>query len=580
MKEERTCQNCKQDFAIEPEDFDFYKKIDVPPPTWCPECRQVRRYAWRNERNLYRRNCDLCGKSSVTIYHPDSPYKVFCPSCWWSDKWSASDFAMDVDIRRPFFEQFKKIQLAVPRIALLTKNSIHSEYTNHSADNKDVYLSFDCFNCENGFYLSNCWDGTKNSCDINMIHKGGDLLYECTECDRSYKCEFCLLVHDSINCKYCYDCVNCHDCFLCFNQRNKGYCFMNEQFTKEEYEKRMRQYDFGSYAEREQLYSQWMYMIQTKAIHRYAQIFKSVNVSGSVIYNSKNIYHGFDIFDSENIRYSSIVIAKDSMDLYSVGLDGTQVIYESHAVVGASHNFFSHLSYGNVFIEYCDSCHDSQRLFGCVGTKKKDYCILNKQYTKEEYENIRSALISEMKKRGEYGEFFPPSLSPFGYNETHGDIYMPMIKDKALACGFQWQDNVLITKGRGTLSSENIPDNIKDVSNDIAKEALTCVLCSRNYNVISTEVDFYKQMNIPIPRYCPECRYRRRINLRPPRKLWHRKCMCNQQTTQNAQLTTGYKNTTIHEHGDKPCPNEFETSYAPERPEIVYCESCYQSEVI
>ena len=31
--------------------------------------------------------------------------------------------------------------------------------------------------------------------------------------------------------------------------------------------------------------------------------------------------------------------------------------------------------------------------------------------------------------------------------------------------------------------------------------------------------------------------------------------------------------------GGGKCTNEFETSYAPERPEIVYCESCYQKEV-
>ncbi len=27
------CQNCHQEFIIEPEDFDFYEKIQVPAPT-------------------------------------------------------------------------------------------------------------------------------------------------------------------------------------------------------------------------------------------------------------------------------------------------------------------------------------------------------------------------------------------------------------------------------------------------------------------------------------------------------------------------------------------------------------------
>ena len=60
--EKRICQNCKKDFIIEPEDFNFYEKIKVPPPTFCPWCRFIRRMAWRNERALYKRTCDLCQK--------------------------------------------------------------------------------------------------------------------------------------------------------------------------------------------------------------------------------------------------------------------------------------------------------------------------------------------------------------------------------------------------------------------------------------------------------------------------------------------------------------------------------------
>ena len=33
-QETKTCQNCKAQFIIEPDDFTFYEKINVPPPTW------------------------------------------------------------------------------------------------------------------------------------------------------------------------------------------------------------------------------------------------------------------------------------------------------------------------------------------------------------------------------------------------------------------------------------------------------------------------------------------------------------------------------------------------------------------
>lgn len=47
--ETRNCQNCKQPFTIEPDDFGFYEQIKVPPPTWCSDCRLMRRMSFRNE---------------------------------------------------------------------------------------------------------------------------------------------------------------------------------------------------------------------------------------------------------------------------------------------------------------------------------------------------------------------------------------------------------------------------------------------------------------------------------------------------------------------------------------------------
>ena len=70
--ETRACQNCKKDFAIEPDDFGFYEKINVPAPTFCPECRRQRRNAWRNTFTLYSRKCESCQKNVVSIYAPDS----------------------------------------------------------------------------------------------------------------------------------------------------------------------------------------------------------------------------------------------------------------------------------------------------------------------------------------------------------------------------------------------------------------------------------------------------------------------------------------------------------------------------
>src|SRR3989338_7629999 len=130
----QACQNCKKDFTIESEDFNFYEKIKVPPPTFCPECRFKRRAIFRNERTLYNQTCALCQRSVITMYHPNSSYTVYCNTCWVSDKWDPYSYALDYDSSRPFFEQLKELSIKVPKSATYSSPSlgpnINSEYTN------------------------------------------------------------------------------------------------------------------------------------------------------------------------------------------------------------------------------------------------------------------------------------------------------------------------------------------------------------------------------------------------------------------------------------------------------------------
>ena len=248
----QVCQNCKQDFKIQLEDFAFYQKIKVPPPTLCSFCRQLYRYAWRNERTLYRRNCDLCSKNIVTIYSPDKPFKVYCLTCWWGDGWDPSEYGKDFDFSRGFFEQFSEMQHQVPRMALLNKNSVNSEYTNHSADNKNVYLSFSCFGDEDVAYST--WVMySKNCMDSSYVYEKGERLYECIDSRKSYQCQYSMLLRDCSNCLYCYDCHGSSDCFMSSNLRNRRYVFRNQQLTREVYLEAVKNLNLTSLKTRDDL---------------------------------------------------------------------------------------------------------------------------------------------------------------------------------------------------------------------------------------------------------------------------------------------------------------------------------------
>ena len=153
------------------------------------------------------------------------------------------------------------------------------------------------------------------------------------------------------------------------------------------------------------------------------------------------------------------------------------------------------------------------------------------------------------------GQFFPSELSPFGYNETQAPEQFPLAKEESIKEGYNWRDNTQRTTGKETLKPENIPESIKDINDGILNEILCCIECQRNYKIVPNELIFYRKMEIPIARRCFYCRHASRVKRRNPFKLWHRKCM------------------------KEGCTNEFETSYSPDRPEIVYCERCYQQEV-
>ena len=553
--EKKNCKNCKNNFVVEQEDFNFYERIKVPPPTWCTECRQQRRYAWRNERTLYRRDCDLCGKSTVTIYSPNKDLKVFCLKCWWGDGWDPSQYGKDFDFTKPFFEQYYELQKEVPRMALLSVNSINSDYTNHSGENKNTFLAFCSFWTEDVFYSTFVFK-SRNCMDCSYIYDSGERLYECIDSRKTYHSQFSFLLENCVDCFYCYDLHNCNNCFLSSNLRNKNYVFKNKQFTRETYLEKISQYNLSSYEVREKLKKEFIVLMINNSVHRYIISERTVNSIGSMLFNAKNAKICFDIDIVEDIKYGFSVTGsvKNSMDLYHVGWR-TELSYEIHGCKGLYNSKFCHLSYDNHDIEYCDTCHNCSNLFGCISIKKGEYMIFNKKYSKEKFTELKEKIIEYMKSTGEYGEFFPPSISPVCYNETQGNHYMPLNKEEILSRGWQWEDKIPGVFGKENIKIEDIPDSIEEVNSKVLQNIFKCIDCNVNYNIIPNEFTFYQREKIPLPRRCPECRYKKRFLIRLPRKLWHRKCM------------------------KKGCQNEFETSYNSERLEKIYCESCYNKEV-
>jgi len=571
--ETRTCQNCKNRFTIEPDDFAFYEKIKVPPPTFCPDCRQQRRMTWRNDYNFFPRECALCKNRILSIYSPDKPFPVYCPKCWWGDQWDAKKFGKDINAEKPFFPQFKELLDAVPALAILNDDgiaSVNCQYTNYFALGKNCYMVINSWKVEECMY-SVCLVGAKNAVDCAVLLEGGEQLYHAINVDASSRCRYAFNSAGLLDCAYCYDCRNCSNCFLSIGLRGKKYCFKNQQHTKEEYETIIKEYALQTWTGAERARKEFeMFILQHP--RKYANIINSVNCSGDYLVNSKNAKHCYITVRVENSKYFERGdTIRDSYDCLSGGEQ--ELCYDSINPDNSYRALFTGYCHKDNDVIYSDSCQSSEHLFGCVGLKSAQYCILNKQYAKEEYEKLVPMLVKKMESRGEYGEFFPAALSPFCYNESVAQDEYPLDRDAVISTGLRWQENFTKTEGKETL--REVPDDINEVPDNIVQSILACSLCKRNYRVIEDELRFYRQNQIPVPRACFFCRFTQLYKERGPVHLWTRACQCGRGASSNG----AYHNTQAHFHATSSCPNKFETSYSSDRPEIVYCEQCYNAEV-
>src|SRR3989339_384811 len=438
------CQNCKVSFTIDPEDFNFYEKIKVPPPTFCPLCRAQRRFAFRNERKLFKVKDHFTGEDIFSTYPAESGRKIITREEWFGDNWDLMEYGASYDF---------------------SKDCVDNSHINHSE------------RCYESFWLENC-----------------------------YQCYFTTRSMESRNLYFCRGCVGCSDCFGCTNLRSTSYCIFNQNYSKEEYYEKIKSMQLDTFSENKKAREKARAFWDTQPV-KYHQGLKNLNSTGSYVTNCKNVNDSYLVRESENMRYCQYLQVPKNKDNYDVTNWG-EYIELCYETIECGEN-----SYNNKFSrncwpscknnEYCVHLFSSLDCFGCVGLKKKQYCILNKQYTKEEYEKMVEKIKKNMDEMPyadaqglvyKYGEFFPIELSPFGYNNSLAVQHFPMTQEEAQDKKYPW-----IEVGRGeyniTKKARELPDSINEVSDQILKEVIECENCKNAYRILENELIFYAKKN-------------------------------------------------------------------------------------
>ncbi len=560
---EKRCGQCNAIFFVAPEDLSFLERVSpciaeeiqlLPPPELCPECRMRRRMAWRNERRLFHRSCDKSGAALVSMFPPDTEFPVYRNALWWDEGNEALNFGCNVDFSRPLFSQIRELQRVVPRVHTFNyaeDRMINSLYVNCSGDVKDCYLIFgsgrdeDCAYC---IYVNDC--------------------VGCLDCFFAVKCSYCYEGMDldscyslfySNSCKQCYDsyylddCRGCNDCIGCVGLRQKRHYILNQKSTKAEVEKLRAELLHGGPDVRRRFLERYDALLRStpkKLLHGD----NNENSTGDFIWNTKNCASCFSTYNAEDCKYCAwFMDGKDCMDFYAWG--EAELCYE---ISGGGDLHYGCVctakSYGCKNCQYLDLCVYCKNCFACVGLKNKQHCILNKQYTEEEYNRLVPRVIELMRRHGEWGEFFPVELSPWAYNHTIAADYYPLSKEKARELGFSWSDfeppQAQLTR---VMQAGELPLSIRDVADDILDVAIICEKSKKPFRLVRQELAFYRRHEIPIPHLHPDERYMQRLRSRNPRVLCKRACM--------------------------KCHAEIDTTYNPQSPEIVCCEACYSAAV-
>ncbi|OGF93883.1 hypothetical protein A3G54_02860 [Candidatus Giovannonibacteria bacterium RIFCSPLOWO2_12_FULL_44_15] len=522
--------------------------MQTSPPEICFYCRLQKHLAFWEFGKFHKRKCDLTGEDIISLFSFEAHFPVYKTSEWYSDSWMPPE--MEYNPSRLFFDQLSELQSKTPHPHQFGTKNTNCDYSADVWESKNCYLCRSIANSENLSYslrdircrdsyeLTYCYD-TEQS-------------YDCTYCFKVYSVKYVFDVRDSFDSAFLYDCRNVSNCFMCWNLRNKKFHILNQPYTKEEYFKKIKEYNLNSWETVRKLKNEFAARVREDAIHRQNMNTKLTNSTGNGLTECKNCANCYFLENSENCKNIFRGFQnKDTQDATAVWK--TELAAEVVQITQGYKLKYSIFCTNCRESEYLDFCIECENCFGCVGLKKKQYCILNKQYTKGEYEKITIQIRENIKSNGLRGQFLPLKMAYVGYNLSYAGILFPLSRNEVEKIGGYWEE--LENASTENIKVSEYVDDIHDVKDDIIYEGLICQETNRPFNVKLDELNFYKQKEIPLPRTYPDVRTIKRMRDLTLIKPFPGKCFfCAKEIIHYYPPEFGYKK--------------------------IACEACYLKEVV
>jgi hypothetical protein len=293
-----------------------------------------------------------------------------------------------------FFKEFKKLLTRYPKIPPDVVESENSDYGDHLAYCKNMHVAFDSSSSSDCIYLydsyiaRNCVD-----CDYTVE---SDLCYECVDAFKCFNCDYLEYGTSLRDSSYSANCINCHDVFGCVNLQNKSFCIFNRQLSEEEYKQKVKEYKkwppekvLEMVEELKQRYP----LTQTHEAHNENSAY------GNYSHYNKNCYMCFDCAHNEGCSY--LYDSHHNATSYDMtcSYDKNELSYQIVDSIKLFNCNFAFLSGNSHDSSYIYNCQNVKNCIGCISLSNKQYCILNRQFTKENYEKISKQLLEELKNK-------------------------------------------------------------------------------------------------------------------------------------------------------------------------------------
>lgn len=459
-------------------------------PTW-----HIMRHlgAFWHHFGIHTRKCDKTGNTIISVFDETCPYPV-----WHRDEWikHADPPQGEYDPNRPFFEQLWELFHISPIPHNIGAGSENCEYTDDWWYGKNCYLCHSGVNCEDAHYCYRAINVTDSQfCVFSFTSELCTDLVNSTDC---FNVSFAVNSRQCRDSAFLFDCRNVSDSLLCWNLRNKQYCILNKQYTKEEYEKERAKYDLASRTQYDKAKRTFYDILNTKAFWKAVDNEQCEECVGDFMQKCKNCYNCYMMSDSQDCAHSFRAgWVKDN--LLTMSSYGTELAYMSSMPQDKCYDIrFSWNVVTCKYMEYSANCFNCEYCFGCSGLVNMQYCIFNKQYSPEEWQAQVDEIKANLVARNEYGEFFPAYFAASPYDESISGFHWPLTHEQQATEGFRMKEYFEPEHPEYASPSE-IPDNSRDADESICQKTFWDPVAKRQFKITPFDLKFCKARDVPLP---------------------------------------------------------------------------------